>query len=50
MSESPEEDLHDLIRERFESRREILEALSELDNELSADAERILQILEDYQE
>jgi len=50
MPEGPEEDLHDLIRERFESRREILEALSELDNELSEDAEHILQILEGRQE
>ena len=50
MPECQEEDLQDLIRERFESRREILEALSELDNELSEDAERILQILEGRQE
>lgn len=51
MSEGTDGDTHEFIKEQFSSRREILEALAEFDNELSEDAERILQILdEDNQE
>lgn len=50
MSEDELEDPIELIHEQFESRREVLKALSELNNVLSEDAERILQILEDDQE
>lgn len=45
-SRSPDE----LILEKLGSKRDVLEALAELDNELSEDAEQVLQILEEDQE
>lgn len=51
MSDEAKKDPDEYIREKLGSKREILEALVELDNPLSEDAERALQILkEDDQE
>lgn len=45
MSDDAQRDPDEVIREKFGSKREILEALAELDNDLSEDAEEILRIL-----
>ncbi|WP_411967512.1 hypothetical protein [Haloferax sp. YSSS75] len=37
-------DLEEYLRDKFESKREVLEALAELDNPLGEDAKKILEI------
>lgn len=38
------------VQERLGQHREVLEALTDLDNELSADAERALEILDELED
>lgn len=47
MSDKPPEDLEQFIRERFDSKKEILEALANIDNILANDAETILELLDE---
>ena len=42
----PTEDPQAFLRDRFDDRRDTLEALAELDTELSEDAERILELMD----
>lgn len=47
MSDKPPEDLEQFIQERFDSKKEVLEALANIDNILGNDAETILEILDE---
>lgn len=47
VSEDKQQDPEELIREKLGSKREILEALAELDNSLSEDAKEALRMLEE---
>lgn len=47
MSDELPDDLEQLIQERFDSKREVLEALADTDNILGNDAETILEILDE---
>jgi hypothetical protein len=45
MEDELPDDLERYLREKFDSKREVLEALAELDNPLGEDAKKILEIL-----